>query len=306
LAIDNIEVDDHVLRASYGTTKYCTFFLKNLDCPNKECLYLHVLADDGDIINRDDMSSSTNIFYEQQLLAMKLADVFNTEVKKKLKTVVKKKCIFPTTDTIYSKDIVLEQEGDYKYYGNYNTSTGGGEYKGYYDNYYGSRYDHNYNDYYGHEEEGDNSLTRERSEKLSHKEKFGFGDTDTKFISKSKSPIVSKKKLTNLNNSLSPGRDKGMNINSDDTNVVNNISTQKKLYCARETSRFDFVKNNNNVDDVPEFVNEVIGKKCSRHSFFNKFVSEFEDNLNDCIYFEKELKKDHSWSQFILKNLENK
>lgn len=52
LSIDNIEVDDHILRASFGTTKYCTFFLKNLDCPNKDCLYLHYLADDNDIIQR--------------------------------------------------------------------------------------------------------------------------------------------------------------------------------------------------------------------------------------------------------------
>ena len=52
LSIDNIEADYHVLRASFGTTKYCTFFLKNLDCPNKDCLYLHSMADDEDIICR--------------------------------------------------------------------------------------------------------------------------------------------------------------------------------------------------------------------------------------------------------------
>ena len=52
LAIDNVEVDDHVLRASYGTTKYCTFFLKNCDCPNNDCLYMHSLADDSDIVSR--------------------------------------------------------------------------------------------------------------------------------------------------------------------------------------------------------------------------------------------------------------
>lgn len=52
LAIDNIEADDHILRASFGTTKYCTFFIKNSECPNKDCLYLHNLADDEDIIYR--------------------------------------------------------------------------------------------------------------------------------------------------------------------------------------------------------------------------------------------------------------
>lgn len=37
------------MRASFGTTKYCNFFLKNTECPNKECLYLHSLANDNNI-----------------------------------------------------------------------------------------------------------------------------------------------------------------------------------------------------------------------------------------------------------------
>lgn len=52
LSVDNVEVDGHLIRASFGTTKYCTFFLKNCDCPNKECLYLHRMADEEDIICR--------------------------------------------------------------------------------------------------------------------------------------------------------------------------------------------------------------------------------------------------------------
>ncbi len=52
LTIDNTIVDDHLLRASFGTTKYCTYYLKGLECPNKDCLYLHFLADPKDIVNR--------------------------------------------------------------------------------------------------------------------------------------------------------------------------------------------------------------------------------------------------------------
>ena len=52
LSVDNVQVEEHVLRASFGTTKYCTFFLKNCDCPNKDCLYLHRMAEDEDIICR--------------------------------------------------------------------------------------------------------------------------------------------------------------------------------------------------------------------------------------------------------------
>lgn len=52
LAIDNIEVDGHLLRATFGTTKYCNFFIKNCECPNKDCLYSHYLADENDIIHK--------------------------------------------------------------------------------------------------------------------------------------------------------------------------------------------------------------------------------------------------------------
>ncbi len=52
LAIDNTNFDEHLLRASFGTTKYCTYYLKGLDCSNKECLYLHYQADQNDIIHR--------------------------------------------------------------------------------------------------------------------------------------------------------------------------------------------------------------------------------------------------------------
>lgn len=52
LSVDNIVVDNHLLRASFGTTKYCSFFLKGADCPNKDCLYLHELSKENNVIHR--------------------------------------------------------------------------------------------------------------------------------------------------------------------------------------------------------------------------------------------------------------
>jgi CCR4-NOT transcription complex subunit 4 len=52
LALDNSVIEGHVLRASYGTTKYCANYLRGAECFNKECLYLHALADESDIIDR--------------------------------------------------------------------------------------------------------------------------------------------------------------------------------------------------------------------------------------------------------------
>ena len=34
------------MRASFGTTKYCNAFLRNMSCSNPDCLYLHELGED--------------------------------------------------------------------------------------------------------------------------------------------------------------------------------------------------------------------------------------------------------------------
>ena len=41
-----------MLRASFGTTKYCSHFLKAQICPNKDCLYLHKTRTDCDTISK--------------------------------------------------------------------------------------------------------------------------------------------------------------------------------------------------------------------------------------------------------------
>ena len=57
LSLENATIDNHVFKASYGTTKYCSNFLRNTLCLNKDCLYLHSLADESDIISRDIMNN---------------------------------------------------------------------------------------------------------------------------------------------------------------------------------------------------------------------------------------------------------
>ncbi len=52
LALDNWQIESHTIRASYGTTKYCSNFLKGFDCFNKDCLYLHAIADPNYILER--------------------------------------------------------------------------------------------------------------------------------------------------------------------------------------------------------------------------------------------------------------
>ena len=94
LSLDDKMIDNHVIRASFGTTKYCSFFLKGIDCNNKECLFLHKWADENDIIKRGDLISNKVIFTQQHSYAIKIADIYNPEVKKKLLAPKKGKTIF--------------------------------------------------------------------------------------------------------------------------------------------------------------------------------------------------------------------
>ncbi|CAG9326897.1 unnamed protein product [Blepharisma stoltei] len=60
-AVNNFELEGNTLVATYGTTKYCAYFLKGNPCPKKECLYLHKLGNQGDTLARDIMPNVKHI-----------------------------------------------------------------------------------------------------------------------------------------------------------------------------------------------------------------------------------------------------
>ena len=288
LAIDNIEVDDHILRASFGTTKYCTFFLKNSDCPNKECLYLHSIADEGDIINRDDMNNK-NIFYEQQILAMKIGDIFNPDIKKKLLHPKKIKSILPSLETIYNKDIVIDEDTN-----NININKC---------NKFCNKKKYEYDDFKYYEdnnEEVEYILVREKK-----KDKFK-NNIKTKKTKK----ITTYNKNKDINNNEEKNRsfspepitctsDNNQNNSGNENNEFKDVNIFRK----RNKSRFDFVSNCTNQQiEVPEFIYDMLYRKISRYTFFKKFIC-MKENMYDIKFFEKELRIDDSWAQFIKSNI---
>ena len=106
LALDNAIIDKHIIKASYGTTKYCLNFLRNSVCLNKDCLYLHHLADKDDIVSRDEMNNNKNIFANQHILAIKLSDIYSESKRIELEGIKNLKTIFPNAYSVYNKDIV--------------------------------------------------------------------------------------------------------------------------------------------------------------------------------------------------------
>ncbi|OKL61253.1 hypothetical protein UA08_03391 [Talaromyces atroroseus] len=56
-AVDGSQNGDRLLRAQYGTTKYCSSFLRNEQCNNRNCTFLHETGDDSESYSRQDLSS---------------------------------------------------------------------------------------------------------------------------------------------------------------------------------------------------------------------------------------------------------
>jgi len=60
-ATDGTVKDGRLLRASFGTTKYCTYFLRNARCPNPDCMYLHDIGRDIDSFTKQDMAQGKHL-----------------------------------------------------------------------------------------------------------------------------------------------------------------------------------------------------------------------------------------------------
>ncbi|KAK4232580.1 general negative regulator of transcription subunit 4 [Podospora fimiseda] len=60
-AVNHSVNGDRVLRAQLGTTKYCSAWLRNEQCTNRQCMFLHELGEEEDSYTRQDLSSMNSI-----------------------------------------------------------------------------------------------------------------------------------------------------------------------------------------------------------------------------------------------------
>lgn len=73
LALDGFYLDGRNIRASYGTSKYCSAFIKNVRCNNPECTYLHELGAAEDTFTKQEIqagyvTSGRDVLARQQQL----------------------------------------------------------------------------------------------------------------------------------------------------------------------------------------------------------------------------------------------
>ena len=113
LGIEQLTLDNRLLRASFGTTKYCSFFLKGQKCLNKECLYLHKWHSEKETYTKEEMSNK-KIFSDQLDIAIKLTGI-STMSRDEFKTAyeklgpIPKDSKFPNILQIYDKYCKYEE-----------------------------------------------------------------------------------------------------------------------------------------------------------------------------------------------------
>jgi hypothetical protein len=60
-ACNKFVLDGFELTVTYGTTKYCNYFLRGNQCPKPDCLYLHEFAQQNNVLPRDIMPHTKHI-----------------------------------------------------------------------------------------------------------------------------------------------------------------------------------------------------------------------------------------------------
>lgn len=66
-AVNNIMIDGRLIKTSLGTTKYCSHFMKNQQCPKPDCMYLHELGDPEASFTKEEMHQGKHQEYEKRL-----------------------------------------------------------------------------------------------------------------------------------------------------------------------------------------------------------------------------------------------
>ena len=105
LSVDSIKIDNQLVRAFFGTTKYCNHFLNNFKCFNSEkCMFLHYIADKSDII-----AENSKFGYSEHIkLAKKIINFGSPQSQLYvMKNASKSNTILPSILTIYHKDDII-------------------------------------------------------------------------------------------------------------------------------------------------------------------------------------------------------
>ena len=109
LSVDSIKIDIKLVRACFGTTKYCSHFLNNFKCfKSDKCMFLHEIANINDII-----TENTKFGYTEHIkLAKEIIGYGSIRSQMYIRNHTNKnRTVLPTISTIYQKnDIIIKTQ----------------------------------------------------------------------------------------------------------------------------------------------------------------------------------------------------
>ena len=274
LSMDNYIIDNHEIKANYGTTKYCINFLKNSECKNKECIYLHKIADGKDIVSREQMNTDKDIFPQQRLMAIELSKILTNKKYKELYSLRDIKTVFPNGFSVYKKELVIR--------------------------------------YMKEKNIGIELILKSTEIKLTKKDnKKEQKKEEKKEITKKEQIDIKNNNIINKENKIII---KEENKNENENKIINNgkilfqnyfnyKNSLNSLFKIAPKSRFNFVNpdtnNNNEINQlIPSQINDFLTQQLMRHS--NMF--EEEQNILSDYYFslkQNSLDSYESWSSLV-------
>ena len=267
LSMDNYTFDNHEIKANYGTTKYCLNFLRNSNCTNKDCIYLHKLADKRDIVSRDQMNSDKDIFPQQRLMAIELSKILTNQKYKELYKLRDIKTIFPNGFSVYKKELVLRYIKEKNIGISLNLKS--------------------------------SELIFELKNEIKNSKKIAKIEENKENIPKNDKKIEKNKNI-NIENNINDDKI----INDGKLLFKNYISFKdslSSLFKSTPKSRFNFVKNDIGLDDlsqiIPSQINDFLTQQFIKHSR----IFQEEENLSDYYFSLKQnsLDSDDSWSSLV-------
>ena len=263
LSLDNCTIDNHEIKANYGTTKYCLNFLKNSECKNKDCIYLHKMADSKDIVSREQMNSDKDIFPQQRLLAIELSKILTNKKYQELYKLRDIKTVFPNGFSVYKKELVIRYIKE-KHYGI--------------------------------------CLNLESTELKFETKKETKNEIKTEQNEEEKENIAKNGALKDKEEKSSQNDQKVINTGKIlFQNYFNLKNSLNSLFKSASKSRFNFVNPNmgNEISEIiPSQINDLLTQQFMRHSH----LFQEEQNILSDYYFslkQNSLDSDESWSSLI-------
>jgi len=333
LAVDGMMINNNCLRATYGSTRFCAFYIKGKECNNKECLYLHTEPNDYDeILEKDEINKKIN-FKQQQLQAIKIADIFNFEIRKKIMTskVVVNNAVLPGIISIYENPVVYDNDLNYYEFEEYlnkennsikdqksptkvdksdslNTSNARKESKERKNSMEskGSRENKNINNPFQMF-----PLSNSHEELQKHKENISFKPClkEDENLSYDDCTLM-KSSSEEITSEIFACKMQKRSINSISTTESNEKEKDMKdicvkLYKPKENSRFNFIEESSNNDIevvIPKFVKQIIINKMLKPK--DKLRTLLEQNVIQNLSCDSKANSaENDWANFLLENL---